>query len=93
KLEPKIKHTRKNQVRAVLPVDLGSSVARTSGYGRFTRRKYPNSWVWVVQLPSLGGLIAVSRPKAWATVHLSLTNGLPVGIFAKVVPCTFQILT
>ncbi|RWV85046.1 hypothetical protein GW17_00053194 [Ensete ventricosum] len=47
--------------------------------GWVNHRKYPDSWVRVVQLPSLGGSVAVSRSKAWAVVvHPLLTDGLPV---------------
>ncbi|RWW55213.1 hypothetical protein BHE74_00038160 [Ensete ventricosum] len=54
--------------------------------GWVNHRKYPDSWVRVVQLPSLGGSAAVSRSKAWAVVvHPLLTDGLPVEISAKVV--------
>ncbi|RWV90641.1 hypothetical protein GW17_00047137 [Ensete ventricosum] len=52
---------------------------------RVNRRKHPDSWVRAVQPPSLGGSAIVSRSKAWAvTVHLSLTDGLPIEISAKV---------
>ncbi|RRT42635.1 hypothetical protein B296_00038403 [Ensete ventricosum] len=62
------------------------------GPGRVNRPKYPDSWVWAVQPPSMGGSVAVSRPKTWAVaVHPSLTNGLPVEIFTNVVPSTFRI--
>ncbi|RRT44763.1 hypothetical protein B296_00038188 [Ensete ventricosum] len=65
---------------AGLPVDLGGPVARTPGYGQFTRRslappnrrKYPDSYAQAVQLPSLGGSTTDSCPKAWAmAIHPS----------------------
>ncbi|RRT33246.1 hypothetical protein B296_00055027 [Ensete ventricosum] len=61
------------------------------GPRRVKRRKYPDSWVRVAQSPSLGESVVVSRPKAWgAMVHPSLA-GVPIGIFVKVVPSTFEI--
>ncbi|RZS28505.1 hypothetical protein BHM03_00062100 [Ensete ventricosum] len=56
-------------------VDVGMG-GFSRGPRQVNRRKYPESRVWAVQPPSLGGLAADSRPKSWvAVVHPSLTDG------------------
>ncbi|RZS28810.1 hypothetical protein BHM03_00062457 [Ensete ventricosum] len=68
------------------------------GPGRVNRLKCPDSWVWVVRPPSLGGSIIVSHSKAWATaVHPLLTakqdltpvNPAASGILAVSLPIFF----
>ncbi|RRT47552.1 hypothetical protein B296_00009691 [Ensete ventricosum] len=62
------------------------------GLRRLSRLKYPDSWVSVVQPPTLGGSAAINRLKTWvATVHPPFISGLLVKIFVKVVPSTFRI--
>ncbi|RWV98139.1 hypothetical protein GW17_00039035 [Ensete ventricosum] len=62
------------------------------GPGRVNRLKCPDSWVWVVRPPSLGGSIIVSHSKAWAmAVHPLLTGGLLTENSTKVVPSTFRV--
>ncbi|RWW45980.1 hypothetical protein BHE74_00048132 [Ensete ventricosum] len=77
--------------------DLGGSVARNPGTGdlpacpeRFNR---PVSRVQAVYPPTPSVSTTVNCPKTWvAVIYLSVTDGLPIEIFEKVVPSTFQIL-